>query len=144
MKPILVVLVFAISVFSHVYGQPAYRTGTQAISKVSIEMVQNREVISFTVSREVNVRHYRVEASNDNTNFNVIGTVKAAGNSVLARNYHFGLAGFTYKYYRVGVVGMNGMQYSEVISTPEKIEQPNPENEKPLHAESDTKVIVNR
>ncbi len=128
MKQIIMIFVLAISTFAQVSGQTAF-------SNVSLEMVQKSEVIRFTVSREVNVRHYRIEASNDNVNFDIIGTVKAVGSSIPARNYHFDLAGFNYKYYRVGVVGMDALEYSSIISISAKTQQPQPENVQPLNTD---------
>ncbi len=128
------IFVFATCALSQAHGQ-------QTFSHLSIDKVQRREVINFSVPRETNVRHYRVEASNDNNNYEVIGTVKAAGNSVLARDYHFDLTGFKYKYYRLGIVGVTSLQYSPVLSLPSGVQRA-PGSEKEIHGESN--VITSR
>ena len=89
----------------------------EAFTNVSLNVIHDRGVINFTMPREVNVRHYRVEASNDNVSFEVIGTFASKGNSMLARNYKYELLDRSYKYYRIGMVGMNAsLQYSAVLT----------------------------
>ena len=109
MKPVLIILVLAASTFAHAYSQ-------QAFSSISINKTENRNVINFTLPREVNINHYRVEAGNDSLNFEVIATIPSKGNDVLARNYSYDLAGYTYRYYRIGIVRMNGsLSYSQIV-----------------------------
>jgi hypothetical protein len=99
----------------------------QAFSKVALKNLHNRESICFSVPKEVNVRHYRVEASNDNVNFDIIATIPAKTNSVLAVNYNYDLSAHAYAYYRIAMVGMNGdMPYSAVVARP--LADPNPGN----------------
>ena len=130
MKTITLILALALNT--------AFLASGQETLTASLNMIQNREIINFTVPHEVNVRHYRVEASNDNANFEVIGTFASQGNSVMPRNYSYELLDPSYKYYRVGVVGMNAtLQYSAVL-TPHK-EMPNSKpaiNPEPLTTES--------
>src|ERR1700743_3478481 len=90
-----------------------------AFSNVSLASRHNINMLCFTLSSEANVLHYRIEASNDNDEFEVIGTLKASGNSVLSKTYSYALSGKEYKYYRIAKVNMNGsLQYSYVISIP--------------------------
>ena len=90
----------------------------QPFSSVALDNVRNSKVINFTLPRERNVRYYRVEASNDNYDYQIIGTVRSTGNSVLTKSYRYKLYEPGYKYYRVAMVGMDAsLQYSAVIST---------------------------
>lgn len=108
-KQILVVLAVISTFFAQ--GQEA------GFCNVALSNVNDRESLSFTVTRETNVRHYRIEASNNNTDFEVIATVPSKGNSMTARTYSYGLAGYNYQYYRVAIVEMgSGMPYSAVVS----------------------------
>ena len=91
--------------------------GQQAFSNISIDNTHDRKMISFTLPKEVNIRLYRVEASNDSISFEVIATIPSKGNSVFPRSYGYDLSAWSYKYYRVGIVEMNGaMPYSMVVS----------------------------
>jgi hypothetical protein len=111
MKTISFLLVIAIICVFPAQGQ-------QPFSSVTLGSVQNHEVVSFSIPRETNVKYYRVEASNDSVNYEIIGTVRSTGNSVLAKTYHYELYQTAYKYYRIGMVGMNaGLQYSSIITT---------------------------
>ncbi len=89
----------------------------QAFQQVALTEKNNG--ISFTVTREANVSQYRIEASDDNDNYEVLGTVAAKGNSVFERTYSYKLYGAGHKFYRVGRVEMNGsLRYSQVIMAP--------------------------
>jgi len=97
--------------FAHVNAQ-------QSFCSISLEKVRNHSMVNFSVPKEVNVSYYRIEAGRDSTAFEVIGTVRPAGNSVFAHNYHYEVYGPLYKYYRIAVVGMGfQIQYSNVITT---------------------------
>ncbi len=91
--------------------------GQQAFSNISVDNAHDRKMISFTPAKEVNIRQYRVEASNDSTSFEVIATIPSKGNSVFPRSYGYDVTAWSYKYYRVGIVEMNGaMPYSMIMS----------------------------
>lgn len=95
----------------------------EAFTGISLKEDHNRETLAFSVPKEVNVRHYRIEASNDNVDFEVIATIRSKGNSVLAVNYKQDITAYDYTYYRVAVVNMSGeMPYSAVVTklTPAK------------------------
>lgn len=81
--------------------------GQKNFTSVSTATVQGREFILFMLPCEINVRHYRIEASNDNLKFDIIGTIPSKGGSMLAVSYKYDLAGYSYKYYRVGIVKMD-------------------------------------
>ena len=88
----------------------------QPFSRVTLDNIQNSETINFTIPREANNLYYRIEASNDSATYEIIGTIRSAGNSVLPKSYHYTLNDKSYKFYRVGIVGMNArLQYSPVI-----------------------------
>lgn len=106
-------IIFILAIIStvNVFGQ-------QAFTEVSVQTVHNRAALSFTAANNVNVRQYRVEASNDNKTFKVIGTVSSKNNTIRPVNYTYSLAGQEYAYYRVAKVEMDGnMPYSNVICT---------------------------
>lgn len=105
-------IIFILAIFSiaNVFGQ-------QAFTDVSIQTLHNRAALSFTAANNVNVRQYRVEASNDNKTFKVIATVPSKSNTIRPVNYTYNLAGQEYTYYRIAKVEMDGnMPYSSVIS----------------------------
>lgn len=88
----------------------------QLFTSVSIENIRGRKTVLFTLPREINVRHYRVEAGNDSVRFDVIATIRPYGNGQLARSYQYDLTAFSYKYYRVGIVAMGpSLPYSPVV-----------------------------
>lgn len=89
-----------------------------AFNNISLQSQQKRAYVSFTTRNEVNVRYYSIEASNDNKEFNIIGRLPAATNSMQPVQHRYDLAGHDYAYYRVGQLNMNGtMSYSDVVTT---------------------------
>jgi hypothetical protein len=102
----------------------------QAFSNVALDNMHNRRVLNFAIPRESNVRHYRIEASNDSLSFSVIATLPSKGNSALSQSYQYDITTYSYKYYRVGMVGMNGsMPYSKVVGTKHEVQDTNLEKE---------------
>ncbi len=89
----------------------------QAFKSVSLQQVNDREMIVFSTPNEVNVRHYRIEASNDMSDFQVIATIPSKANSMLPVQHSYDIAAQDYTYYRVAKVSMdNTMPYSEVLT----------------------------
>ncbi len=87
------------------------------VRSTTIQPEVNGNMISFTTPKEVNVRHYRIEASNDNVHFEVIATIPSKGNNMLPSKYNYDVAAYPYIYYRIGQVDMNGqMPYSSVAT----------------------------
>ena len=124
--------------FAIITGCAIQVSGQAAFTNVSLNMIHDREVVSFTIPHEVNIRQYRVEASNDSLNFDIIGTFPSKGNSVLARNYSYELLDHSYKYYRLGIVGMNAsLQYSAVLTPGKEMQHHIPgKKSEPMHTES--------
>lgn len=94
-------------------------------NQVTLQDVQNRQVLVFTTPREQHVRHFRIEASNDNVNFETIAIVQPKGNNMHATSYQYDLQAYHYNYFRIGMVDMNGQQpYSPSVAknSNEKIE----------------------
>lgn len=89
----------------------------QAFSSVSIAH-KNSEQLIFSTPKEINVRHYRIEAANNENDFEVIGRVDATGNNAMRGvQYAYNLAGQHYTHYRVVQVNMNGsMPASAIVS----------------------------
>lgn len=86
-------------------------------SSISVQERNNAEVLVFSVPREVNIRHYRIEAGDDSVNFEVISILQPKGNSMLCRTYHYDITAYSKVYYRVVKVEMNnGMPYSNVAA----------------------------
>lgn len=117
MKSVIIFLFAVSSAFVSIAQQAAF-------SNVSIDNNRNEETISFTIPREVNVKYYRVEASNDNITFEVINRVQPQGNTMFAKTYTYNVTAHNYKYYRIGKVQMNGeLPYSAVISAKKEAPQ---------------------
>jgi len=102
--------------------------GQQVFSSASFGNIHGREMISFTVPREVNVFQYRVEATNDSVGFEIIGTILPTVNSVLAKSYHYEVYQPLYTWYRIGQVGMD----SKLYYTPWMAAKKQPEKTKPI------------
>ncbi len=95
----------------------AAQAQTEAFNNVALQPAHGRQVLSFTVPHEQNVRHYRIEASNDGSNYEVVATVPSKGNAVSSTDYSYDVTPFTNAYYRVGKVEMNGrMPYSATVN----------------------------
>lgn len=113
MKKLTIVSVFVMLIATQVTAQRVF-------TKVNLRSIGSQGILTFSLPSEVNVIHYRVEASNDNNDFEVLGTVISKGNSIFEKSYNYGVYNMGYKYYRVGKVSMNGsLQYSQVISVPD-------------------------
>lgn len=93
----------------------------QVFSNASAGMNKEHAVIRFTVYKETNVYQYRVEAGNDSTALDVIGTIKPLGYSPFSRTYQFESAENNYRYYRVAQVGMGAVQQYSPILTPQPV-----------------------
>lgn len=92
-----------------------------AFSNVSLKKANNRTVLHFTANKNINVSHYRVEASKDNREFTVIARIPSKVNSIHPTEYQYDLAGQGYIYYRVAKVAMDGsMPYSVVVTEPKQ------------------------
>lgn len=89
-------------------------------NNVLIENRHGRDIMSFTVLHDQNVRHYRIEAGNDSSNLSVVATMPSIGNGIFATDYKFDVTAFHYMYYRIGKVEMSGqMPYSAIVNTRE-------------------------
>jgi len=80
-----------------------------AAQSASLEKLDDRDVINFSVSREANVRNYVIEGANDSTHFEVIGTVASPGNTVHLRNYTYENTDKKFKNYLVRQMDYNGL-----------------------------------
>ena len=130
MKKHIIIVLTAMVVTNGAYGQ-------QAFSSAALTNDHQVASITFTVPSEANVFNYRIEASNDGSQFDVIGTVKPSGASMLSKKYCFQLYEPIWKYYRLDRVGMNGEQrYSELISATVPTLPPSPGNVRELPADS--------
>jgi|GEM_PF-2584472 len=89
-----------------------------AFTDAALQQVRSRQILSFAVPREVNVRYYRVEAGADSLHMGIIATIPAKGNSVMPVSYHYDATADKYAYFRVSRIGMNSdVQSSAVIFT---------------------------
>ena len=80
----------------------------QAFTKVSLQAVKGETSITFMLSSEANATNFRIEASNNGTDYKIIGVMPSKGNTVLPRSYNYRVFETGYRYYRVGKVSMNG------------------------------------
>jgi hypothetical protein len=104
-----IVMIFAMLLAAQAHAQ-------QSFSNAALVNVHSHNAITFSLPCETNVVHYRIEASNDGNEYEILGTLRSAGNSMLATTYHYDLYPSDYKYYRIGMVKMNGsLLYSQVI-----------------------------
>jgi hypothetical protein len=88
----------------------------QVFTNVTLQEVRNQTSITFMLPSEVNTTNFRVEASNDGTEYKIIGLVQSKGNTVLPRTYTYRILETGYKYYRVGKVTMGGsLSYSQPL-----------------------------
>jgi hypothetical protein len=109
---------------------------TQAQSKVftkaSSQKVHGREILRFTIGGDQNVRHYRIEASNDSASFETITIIASKVASIFPEDYDVDITAYDYKYFRVGKVEMGGkMRYSPIVSTEKPRRQPIPGDSQP-------------
>lgn len=84
------------------------------------EKIQNRfSRLNWTTAGEINSSHFEIQRSTDAIHFSVLGTVKAAGNAMLAKTYHFTdstpIPGINY--YRIKQADKNG----KFVYTPSKM-----------------------
>lgn len=109
MKTLNAILLILIICTSHAMAQ-------QAFTSVALTQAGGNTRINFSVPKEANVVRYRIEAGNDGADFQYIGAVKSAGNSVFAKDYTFEAFGASYKYYRVVMEQMGApLRYSAII-----------------------------
>ena|GEM_PF-6643297 len=101
---------------------------------------QGPKTISFTVSREVNVFSYRIEAGNDSVSFDVIGTIRPKGNSMLALSYSYPLYETGFKYYRICKVGMDAR--TECVNLQGQQNMPQPGNTAPRQGAGPSTAIA--
>ncbi len=89
---------------------------TATFTDVKFQHAHNREVLGFTIAREQNVRHYRIESGTDSAHMSVVAVIPSRGNSVLSTVYHFDATLYKGNCYRIGKVDMNGqLTYSPVV-----------------------------
>lgn len=76
----------------------------------TVSRKSNDVLVQWSTSQEVNADHFQVERSLDGTNWNSIGSVTAAGNSVITNNYSFTEKNISAKivYYRIKEVDFDG------------------------------------
>ena len=101
----------------------------------------NQERITFVLQSEANVAQYRIEASNDSSNYSVVATIPSKGNTVLSRTYNYNMYTSDKKYYRVAAITMQGStQYSNILTktTNEK------NNVEPIHSGSAATILAGR
>lgn len=85
-------------------------------TNIALQTVQQQTEITFTLPSEANTSNFRIEAGNNGTDYNIIGTMPSKGNSVLPRTYTYRVFEPGYKYYRVGRVTMGGaLSYSQTL-----------------------------
>jgi 3',5'-cyclic AMP phosphodiesterase CpdA len=87
------------------------------ITSFTATLNQNKVVLDWVTSQEINNRHFTLEKSSDGVNFNYLTRVNAVGNSNTSTNYKFiDAAPFNgVNYYRLSQTDIDGMiRYFEV------------------------------
>lgn len=104
---------------------------------VSAQKQNGQVLLNWSTASEQNTKVFEVQYSTNTTNWDVLGTIKAAGNSSSTRNYSFThqspLKNSTYNYYRVLQRDLDGKySYSKIVSIifnepgPDFLVYPNP------------------
>ena len=89
-----------------------------AFTNVALRAVREQTAITFTLPSEANTTNFRIEASNNGTDYKLLGVMPSKGNTVLQRTYTYRLFETGYRYYRVAKVTMNGsLSYSQPVET---------------------------
>lgn len=104
------------------------------LTKITATYLDRSTSVNWTTSLEKNASHFEVERSLDGTNFSMVGTVKAKGNSSVLANYSF--EDFTAAvameqngvlYYRLRMVDLDSkFEYSQVLVVTNKTEKNTP------------------
>jgi hypothetical protein len=85
---------------------------------VKAQVTNNATQISWATATETNTNNFEIEWSSDGISFSKIGTVAAAGNSSIVRNYNFNHNNPTtgFNYYRIKQIDLNGtFKYSVMV-----------------------------
>jgi len=101
----------------------------------------NQETITFVLQSETNVAQYRIEASNDSSNYTVVATIPSKGNTILSRTYNYNMYSTDKKYYRVAAVTMQGTTYYSNVLTSSTNEKTNVQ---PVHSGSTSTILAGR
>jgi hypothetical protein len=110
MKKQILLIVIAITALA-----PACRAQNYFIN-VELKRSEAFASISFRVPKEMNIKYYVLETSNDSINFEVVSRLKASGNSVTGNQYCIPAPPCEAKYYRIRQLDMNNTsQLSGVI-----------------------------
>lgn len=91
------------------------------------DFINNQTELKWITSSEFNASHFEIEKSSDTKSWNIIGNVKAVGNSTMQQTYHFKDQNveFGNTYYRLKQIDIDG-KYS--YSNIEKISKNNDKN----------------
>jgi hypothetical protein len=116
-------------------------SGQQYFSSIALVHAHNSHELIFGVPCESNVFSYRVEAGNDEHEFDIIGTIKPVGNTMLPKQYNYKIYDMQYKYYRIERIGMNGSQQCSTIVTNTGLPAPIEQQSRPFRVDSN--AIVN-
>ena len=104
---------------------------------VSAQKQNSQVLINWSTASEQNTKDFEVQYSTNTTNWDLLGTLRAAGNSNSTRNYSFThqtpLKNNTYNYYRILQRDLDGkFSYSKIVSIvfdepgPDFLVYPNP------------------
>ncbi len=104
---------------------------------ISAQKQNSQVLINWSTASEQNTKDFEVQYSTNTTNWDAIGTIKAAGNSSATRNYSFThqtpLKNSAYNYYRILQRDLDGkFSYSKIVSIvfdepgPDFLVYPNP------------------
>lgn len=90
---------------------------------IAVERKSSLHNITWTTETEINNSHFEVERSADAYRWELAGTVKGAGNSMVTKKYALEAAGSEAVFYRVKQVDFNGVgSYSKTVGLTRELE----------------------
>ena len=97
----------------------ATQATAQTVTSVSLSAKNNEVRLQFEVSKEVNIKYYLLEGSNDKEEYDVVTRIPSKGNSMLRRKYSVAISETDHNYYRLRQVDMNNACfYTAINNTP--------------------------
>jgi len=97
-------------------ARPNFALPVQFVS-LNVKCEAKQAIVSWKTAREQQSSHFDIEGSQDGASWSIIGTVRAAGNSTIERNYSFiDHTPSQSSYYRIAQYDLDGsVQYSSII-----------------------------
>ncbi len=97
--------------YTSIKRSPSGSSGTLPITLLSFSgsLNGNNVLLDWTTSLEINSKEFQIEKSNDGVTYHKLGTVPAAGNSLVQKKYNFlDVEATEINYYRLKMVDIDG------------------------------------